>query len=146
MKGLYSLALAVTAIFASSNTVMAQNSCSPKGVDVCKMARKMADETAATLPMRINKNTSVQTVFAERNIVTLTAKFEYNRTLLEQTLADAGITNDQMLKVMHENARGPMCATGSPTRIFVESGGIISYLYKFNDGTMYTNVRITSCA
>jgi hypothetical protein len=130
---------------ASNNTIVAQNYCSPKGIDVCQLARKIANETAATLPVLINKNTSVQTAFSERNVVTLVANFQYDRIFLEQTLADTGMTDKQLLKVMHESARSPMCAPGSPTKMFIDSGGVISYLYKFNDGKIYTNVRIVSC-
>lgn len=51
-----------------------QSSCSPKGVDVCKIARKIASEMAPLLPMRLNSfNLIVQTVFAVDHSIAITA-------------------------------------------------------------------------
>lgn len=140
------LLLALLVVAAMPVALQAQNSCSPKGIDVCQMARQIADDTAATLPMRLNQNVSMQTVFAEANIVTMTAKFEYNRAFLDQSLATAEMTNDQMLDVMREHSRSAMCAAEAPTKQFIGHGGVIRYLYRFNDGSMYTTISVTSCA
>lgn len=137
---------ALLAAMVLSAPSMAQSSCSPKGLDVCKMARQIADEMAGMLPVRLNQNLSIQTVFAERHSVTLTAKFEYDKATLDRVLADAGLSNDQMLDVMRKNAKGAVCATNAPAKPFIENGGLIRYLYRFNDGSTYTTVLVASCA
>ncbi|KRG87297.1 hypothetical protein ABB34_05160 [Stenotrophomonas daejeonensis] len=105
----------------------------------------MADEMAPMLPMRMNQDMSIQTVFAAGNVVTMTAKYEYDRTLLERILATAGVSNEQALQFMRNHARsGPLCSVDEG-RNFIAHGGVIRYLYRFNDGAIHTVIDVTAC-
>lgn len=125
--------------------VSAQDICKPKNVDVCKLARQFADETANLLPMQLNSNLSLQTVFAALSTVTLVAKLNYTREFLSETLSSAGMSNDQMLKILFNTAKSGMCSRSSQSEYFIERGGNVRYIYKFKDGTTYTTVNIDSC-
>lgn len=122
-----------------------QSSCSPKGVDVCKIARKIASEMAPLLPMRLNSNLIVQTVFAVDHSIAITAKFEYEKSHLDDVLSGSGMSNDDMLKIMQKHAKNGFCQSNTPNKSFIDLGGAVEYHYRFNDGSMYTRQRIDSC-
>ena len=139
----------VTVIFTSLLSVVidacAQTLCQPKSVDVCEIARRISDETASTLPMQLNSNLSIQTVFAEQNTVSLVARLNYTHAHLDQTLVAAGVSNDKMLKVLIKTAKNGVCTRSSKTEYFVERGGQVRYIYQFQDGTTYTSILVSSC-
>ena len=137
--------LCIVTFLSAAGGASAQDVCKPKNVDVCKLARQFADETANALPIQLNSNLSLQTAFAVLSTVTLTAKLNYTREFLDQTLASAGMSNDQMLKVLYNTAKSGMCPRSSLSEYFIERGGHVRYVYKFKDGTTYTTVNIDSC-
>ena len=122
-----------------------QSTCSPKGVDVCKIARKIASEMAPLLPMRLSSNLVVQTVFAVNRSIAITAKFEYGKSHLDDVLSSSGMSNDDMLKIMHKHARDGFCQPNTPNKSFIDLGGVVEYHYRFNDGSVYARQRIGSC-
>lgn len=129
-----------------SMSAIAGDACTPKNVNVCELARKISDETAATLPMQLNSNLSLQTVFAESNTVAMVARLNYTHAFLDQKLTESGVSNDEMIKILYNVAFSGLCERSSRTEYFVERGGQFRYIYKFMDGTTYTTVSITSCA
>ncbi|MGH8158886.1 MAG: hypothetical protein ACREPQ_12255 [Rhodanobacter sp.] len=135
----------IVALWSAALGVSAEDVCKPKNVDVCKIARQFADETASALPIQLNSNLSLQTAFAELSTVSLTAKLNYTREFLNQTLASAGMSNDQMLKVLYNSAKSGICPRSSQSEYFIERGGHVRYIYKFKDGTTSTTVDIDSC-
>lgn len=122
-----------------------QSECSPKGTDVCKIARKIANEMAPLLPMRLSSNLVIQTVFAVKRSVGITAKFEYSKSHLESALSSSGMSNNDMLEIMRKHARDGFCQVNTPNKSFIDLGGVVEYHYRFNDGSMYTQQRIDSC-
>ena len=139
--------LTVAAMLCASADVIKkeQSACRPKGTDVCKIARKMADEMAFLLPMRLNSNLVIQTVFSVKNSIIMTAKLEYSKSHLENALSSFGMNNDDMLKIMQNHARDGFCQPNTPNKSFIDLGGVVEYHYRFNDGSMYTQQRIDSC-
>lgn len=137
---------AAAILCASSDAIEEERSaCSPKGTDVCKLARKVANEMAPLLPMRLNRNLVLHTVFAVNRLVAITAKFEYDRSDLESVLSSSGMNNDDMLKIMQKHAKDGVCQSNAISRSFVNLGGVVDYHYRFNDGSIYTQLRIDSC-
>lgn len=132
---------------ASADSIQKERlTCAPKGTDVCKIARKMADELAPQLPMQLSSQLSLQTVFAVKSNFHMTMKLEYDHKHLQAVLINSGVSGDEMIKTMHRHAKGGVCQPSSPTKAFIDLGGVVSYQYRFNDGAMYTQVQITSCS
>ena len=130
----------------SANSTQKESpTCAPKDTDVCKIARKMADELAPQLPMQLSSQLSLQTVVAVKSNFLMTLKLEYDNTYLQTMLINSGIRSEEMIKIMHQHAISGICKSGSPTKAFIDLGGLVSYLYRFNDGTVYTQVQINSC-
>lgn len=119
--------------------------CTPKGTDVCKIARRMANEIAPQLPMQLSSQLSLQTVTAVNNYFLMTAKLEYGSTHLQKALSKSGASNEEMLEIMHRHAKSGICQPGTPTHSFINSGGFINYQYRFNDGEIYTQIEVTTC-
>jgi len=110
-----------------------------------RMAQEAAAELASTLPMRVNQNLTIQTVFAEGRMVMATAMFSYTKADLDAVLAQGGKNNQEAIAHMRNSARGGVCIPGAPLRRFVSLGGTVRYLYRFSDGTTYTVVDVDSC-
>lgn len=131
---------------ASADTIEKEQSvCSPKGTDVCKIARKIASEMAPLLHMRLSSNLVIQTVFAVKRSIGITAKFEYSKSHLEDALSSSGMSNNDMLAIMRKHARDGFCQPNTPNKSFIDLGGVVEYHYRFNDGSLYTQQRIDSC-
>lgn len=131
---------------ASADSIQKERAiCAPKGTDICKIARRMADELAPRLPMQLSSQLSLQTVVAVKSNFLMTAKLEYDNKHLQTVLIDSGVSNNEMIKTMHRYAQSGICQSNSSTKAFVDLGGVISYQYRFNDGAMYTQMQITSC-
>lgn len=122
----------------------AQDSCAPKNINVCKIAHQIATDMATSFPIRLNQNLIMQTVFSTGRMITMNAKFEYDKAHLDKSLIASGMTNNQMIKIIREHARSTMC-TGKATRNFITQGGEVKYIYRFNDGSIYTTIEISSC-
>ena len=139
--------LTVAAILCASADIIEkeQSACSPKGTDVCKMARKMAHEMAPLLPIRLNSNLVVQTVVAVKGSISITAILEYSKSHLERLLSSSGMNNNEMLKIMNKHAKDGFCQPNTPNKSFIDLGGVVEYRYRFNDGSIYTQQRIDSC-
>ena len=75
----------------------------------------------------------------------MNAKFEYNKAFLDESLIAGGMTNSQMINIMREHSRSTMCAGNKATRNFITQGGEVQYIYRFNDGSIYTTIDIISC-
>lgn len=75
----------------------------------------------------------------------MTMKLEYDNEHLQAMLINSGVSGDEMIKTMHRHAKSGICQPGSPTKAFIDLGGVVDYQYRFNDGAMYTQVQITSC-
>lgn len=88
----------------------------------------------------------MQTVVAMKGNFLMTAKLEYDSMHLQSVLINSGISDDEMIKTMHRHAKGGICQPSSPTKAFIDLGGVVSYQYRFNDGAMYTQVQVTSCS
>ena len=132
---------------ASADTIEKERSvCSPKGTDVCKIARRMANDLAPQLPMQLSSQLSMQTVVAVKGNFLMTAKLEYDNTHLQSILINSGISDDEMIKTMHRHAKSGICQPSSSTRAFIDLGGVVSYQYRFNDGSIYTQVQINTCS
>lgn len=123
----------------------AQDSCIPKNINVCKIAHQIATDMAARFPIRLNQNLVMQTVFSSGRMITMNAKFEYNKAFLDESLIAGGMTNSQMINIMREHSRSTMCAGNKATRNFITQGGEVRYIYRFNDGSIYTTIDIISC-
>ena len=122
------------------------SSCNPKGTDVCKIARRMANDLAPQLPMQLSSQLSMQTVVAVKGNFLMTAKLEYDNAHLQSVIINSGVRNDEMIKIMHRHAKSGICQLDTPTKAFIDLGGIVSYQYRFNDGSMYTQVQIDTCS
>lgn len=132
---------------ASADTIeKEQSTCSPKGVDVCKIARRMANDLAPQLPMQLSSQLSMQTVVAVKGNFLMTAKLEYDNVHLQSVLINSGLSDDEMIKTMHRHAKSGICQPSSSTKAFIDLGGVVSYQYRFNDGSMYTQVQIDKCS
>lgn len=111
-----------------------------------RMAREAAAELAPSLPMRVNQNLTLQTVFPAGSMVTITGLFSYTKADLDEVLARVGKTNEEALAAMRNSAEDAMCMPGSLARRFVIMGGAVRYLYRFSDGTTYTVIDVSSCS
>lgn len=128
-----------------SSNIYAQNSCKPKGIDVCKLAQRFANEMSSSLPIKLNQNLSFQTAFAIENHVNITAMLSYDKSFLNQTLITSGVTEKQMLDVIRKIASSSMCAEKSPAKAFIDYGGVVRTIYRFSDGNIYAEVITNSC-
>lgn len=124
----------------------ASDACAPRGQDVCVQAKQFAQGFAPQLPMPLNSNLTIQTVFADGPVIALTAQLKYGQDRLSEALESSGLTDQQMLAVMKRTAESSVCATGSASARFVMQGGQVRYVYQFNDGSRYTTVLIDRCA
>lgn len=122
-----------------------QSACNSKGTDICKMARRMANDLAPQLPMQLSSQLSLQTVAAVKGNFLMTAKLEYDNTYLQSVIINSGISGDELIKTMRRHAKSGICQLSSSTKEFIDLGGVISYQYRFNNGGMYAQVDITSC-
>jgi len=113
--------------------------------DLCQLARKMADETASQLPMQLNKNLTMHSVFASGPSLAMTAQLAYDRSLLDATLKQSTVSDAQIKQALFNAATTSICNPASQTYNFIAQGGSIQYIYKFNDGTTYTTINVEDC-
>lgn len=118
--------------------------CKPKDVDVCILARTISDELSGDLPMQLNSNLSLQTSAAAGRTISIVALLNYTRELLDQNLVASGVGNEEMIQILRNLASGGFCETSSQSKYFLDQGGSIAILYRFIDGSTYTNVQVTS--
>lgn len=121
--------------------------CRSKGsspVDLCVQARAYADETAKTLPMRLNQNLTIVTAAAAGKRIIMTAVLAYDRQYLESVAESKGASMQSIDAAMSNTAKAGVCAQ-SQAKAFVDSGGSVQYQYRFRDGTSYLNPVVSSC-
>ena len=123
----------------------AADQCKPMQTDLCQLARKMADETAPQLPMQLNKNLTLHSVFASGPSLALTAQLAYDKSLLDATLKQSTASDAQIKQALFNAATTSICNPASPTYNFISQGGSVQYIYRFNDGTTYTTINIADC-
>lgn len=129
---------------AFATCAQAIDNCKPKDVDVCTLARALSDDLSGDLPMQLNSNLSLQTSAAAGRTISITALLNYTREILDQNLVASGVSNEEMVQVLRNLASGGFCETSSQSRNFLDQGGNIAILYRFMDGSTYTNVQVTS--
>jgi hypothetical protein len=113
-------------------------------VDLCAQARAAADDMAKLLPMHVNQNLTLMTVFAIGKRITVTALLAYNRQFLESYAASNAISMKSVDSAMANMAKSGACSQDE-TKNFIENGGSLQYLYRFQDGTSYLNPVVSSC-
>ena len=136
---------ALAGLFAAFSTcAQAIDNCKPKDVDVCILARTISDELSGDLPMQLNSNLSLQTSAATGRTISIMALLNYTREFLDQNLVASGVSNDEMVQALRNLASGGFCEATSQSKHFLDQGGSIAILYRFIDGSTYTNVQLTS--
>ncbi|MFI8748828.1 hypothetical protein ACIGG6_02315 [Vreelandella lionensis] len=143
-KVMFSALFSLTSMLMSANT-FAQAYCEQKNTQICEQAQNMASMLAPSLPMRINSNTVIQTVFAADNAVYLNTMYDYNRSYLEQVYAEMGLQDQDIMQALTQVARGSVCNPSVGTADFINSGGAVIYSYHFSDGEKYTDIEIRHC-
>ena len=131
-------------LVAFSTCAQAIDNCKPKDVDICILARTISDELSGDLPMQLNSNLSLQTSAATGRTISIMALLSYTREFLDQNLVASGVSNDEMVQTLRDLASGGFCETSSQSKYFLDQGGNIAILYRFIDGSTYTNVQVTS--
>jgi hypothetical protein len=96
---------------------LAKDECTPNLVDydVCKDARKLADEFAKLLPMRMSQDMMLEKVFAIQNMVSLTAVLGYEKQYLESVASQGGVTMEVLEGKMRKSTMAYICQPKSST-------------------------------
>jgi hypothetical protein len=139
------IAIIISALSLISTKVSGANDCAPEGIDICKMAREVSDSIAPSLPMQLNSNLTIQTIFAFQNVIVLTAFLKYDSSLLQRMLDENKMSMVELTQKMNDMAKGGMCKPKSTTIAFIQMGGVIRYVYKFFNGEEFLTVNITGC-
>lgn len=113
--------------------------------DVCETARRMADELANALPMRMSQNIMIEKALAIGNVISLTAVLNYDKSFLESHAFRSGVALQELNARMANATKAHVCQDKTPTQSFVRLGGKIQYVYRFADGTPYLSINVDRC-
>lgn len=124
-------------------SVEAQQNCFAKysKTNICDYAKKIQKGMAPNLPMQISQNLSLRNVVAIGPNISLGAMLDYDEQYLNADLRAKGVSRTRVDSRMKSMTRNGVC-TDPVLRAFVDLGGIISYNYKFIDGSKYLDIRI----
>lgn len=106
-------------------------------------AQKIAENVAMNLPMKVNQNIVIEKVIAMNNHLILYAVFQYNKNNLLSRLSSQFTYKDLMTK-MRENTVNRIC-TDRKSRAFIKIGGVIEYVYYFNNGEKLNSFKVSRC-
>lgn len=115
-------------VFFTGASAQAQNNCKSEytDFDLCSFSKDLADQMAANLPMRINKNMSIESINAIGRILQLNAVLTVNRKQLKETYDKAGKTFDDFRQMMTRSVDS-FCVGENPVGSFIKLGGIVKY-------------------
>jgi len=129
--------------FAQADDVECRNKI---GADsICVVAAKLARDMSKALPMKVNEQFSLETAQANKNAVTVTGRFGFDRDTARSFLEKNKITLEQFENSYSAKVRPNLCRPGSETQIFLKSGGIVLYAYNYRDGTQFMKFGVKSC-
>jgi hypothetical protein len=112
---------------------------------VCEVATKLAREMATRLPMKLNEQVSLNAAHSNKNVLTVTGAFSFDRETARSFFEKNNITLEQFENTYSAKVRPNLCKPGSTTEEFIKSGGIVSYTYNYRDGTQFMKFGVKSC-
>ena len=123
---------------------ISKDECKPNiiGVNVCKEARKIADNLAPLLPMKMSSQISLDKVMAIHNLLMLTVILGYDESHLKASAQQDNITMDDLIKKFKSTIAKNLCITKSPVLSFINLGGKVQYQYFFSDMIYFTSIEI----
>lgn len=126
--------------------VFAQSECAdnPQKPNICSNAKAIADEIAKQLPLQMSQDMSWESVKAVDNTIEGLLQLTYDKISLESLLTESGSNMQQARSAMREAAL-LVCREGSPTRSFIDGGGVMRYDYRFADSEQFLVVEIGEC-
>lgn len=114
------------------------------GEDICMEAKRISDEIAKQLPLQMSDDMIWESVVANKNGIQGELHLSYDRKTFKKLLLETGLTMERAESRMREAAL-MVCAEGSPTRSFIDKGGVMRYDYRFLDGARFLVVEIANC-
>jgi hypothetical protein len=120
--------------------------CSPSNgeYNVCEMARAVVAAVAPSLPQRISENMTITSMVSIGNYINTTVRLNYSENFLDTRLRDMNVERQVIDDAMWANTQNMVC-TSSDLAPFVVAGGVVGYIYLFNDGVMYLQMEVDVC-
>lgn len=87
----------------------------------------------------------MQTAFATKGTINITATFTYDRAYLNQELVALEVPEDKVINSMRNQFRTTACARDTSMHKFIMKGGSAKIIYRFNDGNPYHEFFVDSC-
>ena len=112
---------------------------------ICSIAKEISTEMAKELPMQINKDFTIEKSFHYKNTVTTWGRFNFNEKALTRYLLKTKISQNDFQEKWRVQAKRGICESGSASREFITSGGVMQYSYVFKDNTPYMTFDIEDC-
>lgn len=112
--------------------------------DLCAFSSRLAEQMAGNLPMRVNKNMSIESVNSIDHIVQFNAVLNVSRVELKDIYDRAGMTFEDFRRLMENNVDN-FCAKENPVGSFIKLGGVVRYTYRFSDGEQFMVISKESC-
>lgn len=133
--------------FFTAVSAQAEDNCKSEytDFDLCSFASDLSNQMAANLPMRVNKNTSIESINAIDHILQLNAVLTVTRKELKESYEKAGKTFEDFRRMMTKSVDS-FCAGENPVGSFIKLGGVVKYTYKFSDGEQFMVITKESCA
>lgn len=113
--------------------------------NACSMASNLAENMRKVLPMKVSDQVSLESASAERNVVAVTGKFQFDREVAAAFFAKNKLTLEEFQNIYSERVKPNLCRLNSETREFIESGGVVEYRYLFSDNTPFMKFGVSKC-
>tara|TARA_B110000238_G_scaffold194836_1_gene233221 strand:- start:677 stop:1102 length:426 start_codon:yes stop_codon:yes gene_type:complete len=130
--------------FLSSSQVFAENICSGEYPNVCDIAKDTQKKFAETLPQKLSKNLLLEKVSSFENTLYIYAKLLYSKKYLEDRVKKADMLMSDINLRMKLSTQNTVCSS-KLTRKFIMSGGVVNYIYHFQNGAKYLSINVKQC-
>jgi hypothetical protein len=111
---------------------------------VCEMARAAVAAVAPSLPQRISENMTITNMVSIENYISTTVRLNYSEDFLNTRLRDVNVQRQVVDDAMWAHTKNMVCSSNDLAP-FVVAGGVVGYVYLFNDGVVYLQIEIDVC-